>query len=103
MDHGGRFRRLQQRISEHRLDVLLVGHLPNIRYLCGFTGSAGLLLVTDNDKILFTDGRYTQQAREEAKAVKVKIVKKPALLAVSEWLARRKNFRRVGIEAAHMT
>ncbi|HZQ17324.1 MAG TPA: Xaa-Pro peptidase family protein [Terriglobales bacterium] len=103
MDHVARLQRLQQRISEQRLDVLLVSHLPNIRYLCGFTGSAGLLLVTDSDRILFTDGRYTQQARDEAKAVKVKIVKKSALLAASEWLAKWKNLRRVGIEAAHMT
>lgn len=103
MNHGVRLQRLQQRLSEQRLDVLLVSHLPNIRYLCGFTGSAGLLLVTDTDKILFTDGRYTLQARDEAKSVKVKIVKKSALLAASDWLLQHKALRRIGIEAAHIT
>jgi Xaa-Pro aminopeptidase len=103
MDHRGRLQRLHERISEQRLDVLLVTHLPNIRYLCSFTGSAGVLLVTASEKILFTDGRYTQQARNEANAVKVKIVKKSALLGASESLSKRKNLRRVGIEAAHIT
>jgi Xaa-Pro aminopeptidase len=43
---------------------LLVSHLPNIRYLCGFTGSAGFLLVTETGSVFFTDVRYDTQSRE---------------------------------------
>lgn len=103
MDHRSRLRRVQSAIAERHLQVLLVSHLPNIRYLCGFTGSAGLLVVTAKDKILFTDGRYTGQARQEVQSARVKIVKKSALIAVAEWLAKRKHLRRIGIESAHMT
>ena len=36
-----------------------------IAYLTGFTGSAGFLLVLADKAVLFTDGRYTLQAREQ--------------------------------------
>ena len=47
MDFRGRQSRLLAALREHRLDALLVSHLPNVRYLCGFTGSAGALVVMD--------------------------------------------------------
>ena len=47
------------------LEALLVTHLPNIRYLTGFTGSAGLLLLRPDDALLFTDFRYATQAPAE--------------------------------------
>jgi Xaa-Pro aminopeptidase len=48
------------------LDGLLVTHLPNIRYLTGFTGSAALLLIRVDATILITDSRYATQAPSEA-------------------------------------
>jgi Xaa-Pro aminopeptidase len=103
MDHRARLGRLETEIHQNRINVLLITHLPNIRYLCGFTGSAGVLVVADRNKTLFTDGRYTEQAKQEAKGAKVRITKKSPLLGVAEWLAGHKSLRRVGIEAAHMT
>jgi Xaa-Pro aminopeptidase len=47
------------------LDGLLVSHLPNIRYLTGFTGSAALLLVRKDDAVLVSDFRYSAQAPAE--------------------------------------
>lgn len=47
------------------LEALLVTHLANIRYLTGFTGSAGMLLVRADTTVLFTDFRYATQAPEE--------------------------------------
>ncbi|HEV8263362.1 MAG TPA: aminopeptidase P family protein [Gemmatimonadales bacterium] len=51
------------------LDALLVTSRPNIRYLTGFSGSAGLVVVTRADLLLVTDFRYDEQARAEAAAV----------------------------------
>ena len=102
MDHNSRLRRVQSAIEQRRLDALLVTNLPNVRYLCGFTGSAGLLVVTARDQVLLTDGRYTEQARQEVKGAKVNIVKKSALGAAAEWLQKHPSLRRIGIEAAHM-
>ena len=108
MDHKGRLRRLQQELSRHRLDSFLVTHAPNIRYLCGFTGSAGVLLVNERGSVLFTDGRYISQAREEVDGPKVAIGRKAPLLAAASWLVtRRKKLARaagvLGFEAEHMT
>src|SRR5579872_6386313 len=103
MDQNSRLQRTQVAIEQRRLDALLVSYLPNIRYLCGFTGSAGVLVVTARDKVLFTDGRYTEQAKQEVKGAKVKIVKKTALAAAAEWLQKQRGLTRIGIEAAHIT
>jgi len=56
------------------LEGLLVQSLPNIRYLTGFTGSAGLLLVRPPDLVLITDFRYAAQApRETGDTARVEI------------------------------
>ena len=47
------------------LDALLVTHLPNIRYLTGFTGTAALLLLTRDRAVLVSDFRYESQATQE--------------------------------------
>ncbi len=110
MDHKGRRLRLQKALPAHGLDGLLVTHLPNIRYLCGFTGSAGALLLTQAGSVFFTDGRYTVQARAEVKAAKLVIASKAPLATAAAWLsahqqggARRAAPFRVGIESEHMT
>lgn len=48
------------------LEALLVSHLPNIRYLTGFTGTAALLLLRQDGAVLLTDSRYATQAPAEA-------------------------------------
>jgi Xaa-Pro aminopeptidase len=106
MDHKGRLKRLQQVLPSQKLDVLVVSHLANIRYLCGFTGSAGLLLVTEKKAVFFTDGRYTLQAKEEVQGARVVIGSKPPLNAVGEWLAKNRQGTgraRIGIEGEHLT
>ncbi len=55
------------------IDALLVTHLPNIRYLTGFSGSAGLLLVRSAGPMLITDFRYAVQAPLEAPGIEVQI------------------------------
>ncbi|HEU5217855.1 MAG TPA: aminopeptidase P family protein [Gemmatimonadales bacterium] len=63
---GERQAALRRRLLDLGLDGILVTHGPNIRYLTGFTGSAGILLVTDARTILITDFRYAEQAPAEA-------------------------------------
>jgi Xaa-Pro aminopeptidase len=96
-----RIGKLQSAIEEHRLDALVVSHLPNIRYLCGFTGSSAVLLVKGDVAVLFTDGRYTQQVRDEARGAKV-VITPMNLEACGEWL-RKSRSRRVGIEGEHFS
>jgi Xaa-Pro aminopeptidase len=56
---------LRERLAADELDGLIVVHLPNIRYLTGFTGSSGILLVLRAATILVTDFRYEAQAPAE--------------------------------------
>ncbi len=51
------------------LDALLVTSRPNIRYLTGFSGSAGVAVVTRGEVLLVTDFRYDEQARQQCGAV----------------------------------
>jgi Xaa-Pro aminopeptidase len=106
MDHGARLQVLSRALDRERIDFLLVSHLPNIRYLCGFSGSAAQLLVGSNGATLFTDGRYTAQAREEVNDARIVIQRKAPLVAATEWIASHKGAARrqiLGIESEHMT
>jgi Xaa-Pro aminopeptidase len=104
MDFQARQKRLREHFASVRLDALLISHLPNVRYLCGFTGSAGLLLVEEAGSVFFTDVRYDTQAHDEVKGAKVVIARKAVVTALGEWLARRKRARgrTVGVEAEHV-
>ena len=91
MDYSGRQKTLREQLATTRFDTLLISHLPNIRYLCGFTGSAGLLLVEEGGCVFFTDVRYDTQAGEEVKRARVVIARKAPLTAVGEWIAARRT------------
>ncbi|MGC2152221.1 MAG: Xaa-Pro peptidase family protein, partial [Terriglobales bacterium] len=94
MNHAARVRRLQTDLSGSKLDFLLVTHLPNVRYLTGFTGSAAALLVGPFGATLFTDGRYIAQAKQEVANARIVIGNKSPMFAAAEWLgARRKSSR----------
>jgi Xaa-Pro aminopeptidase len=66
-DHRpARQRAVRDVLARDGLDALLVTHLPNIRYLTGFSGTAALLLVRPEEAVLVTDFRYAAQAPQEA-------------------------------------
>ncbi len=85
------------------LQGLLVTHLPDLRYLCGFTGSSAALAVTRRSARLFTDGRYKAQAAEEVQAAQVQIMPSmPAVTAV-QWLAAQPGVEFAGFDPAWTT
>ncbi len=57
--------RVAARLAEHELDLLLVTHLVNVRYLTGFTGTNGLAVVGHDTRRFLTDSRYVERARGE--------------------------------------
>jgi Xaa-Pro aminopeptidase len=71
MDVAGRLPRLRASLAGAGAEALLVTRLVNIRYLTGFTGSAGLLLVRRDDLVFVTDGRYRDQAADQLAAAGV--------------------------------
>ena len=95
--YGDRRRRLTAQLEELKLPALAISHLPNIRYLTGFSGSNALLLVSESDSILYTDPRYDLQAHAECNC-KVRVVTGPLWAALGKTLARRR-VRALGLES----
>jgi Xaa-Pro aminopeptidase len=74
-------------MKQRGIDSLLVTHLPDVRYLCGFTGSNAFLAITAKRAAMFTDGRYIAQAHKETSAARVVIADKSARDESCRWLA----------------
>jgi Xaa-Pro aminopeptidase len=68
-----RLSRIRDLIEDYDAEALLVSSLPNIRWAVGFTGTNGLLLVDKERALFVTDGRYTEQARQEVEGAEVLI------------------------------
>jgi Xaa-Pro aminopeptidase len=94
---------LKTALGAEGLDGLLVTHLPNIRYLTGFTGSAALLLVRTDATILISDFRYAAQAPAEVgSAAVVEIDQRSVWERLGRLLAARQTGG-LGIEAQSLT
>ncbi len=64
---------LRLKIAKERLDGLVITDLANIRYLIGYSGDNGLLILTKNTSLFFTDFRYQEQSKREVKNATIKI------------------------------
>ena len=98
MDYAGRQKTFQQTLVDEELDGFVVTHPANLRYLCGYTGSNGLLLFLAGRRVFFTDGRYTQQAREEVEGTRV-VIARGSLLAEAAKTIAKLNSAAIGFEA----
>lgn len=103
MDHSRRFGLLRRRLTGTGVSGLLVTHLPDVRYLCGFSGSSAALAITRRAARLFTDGRYRTQAAQEVKAAKVEIVSGAAAVAAVQWLSAQPGVQGVAFDPACTT
>jgi Xaa-Pro aminopeptidase len=109
MDVAGRVQRLRAALGDAGCDALLVTNLTNIRYLTGFTGSAGLVAVPADETgevVFVTDGRYGDQAAEELDhaGVAARIEVGTTNAAQQEALsAALRNVGRLGLEAHNVT
>src|ERR1700686_623204 len=97
-----RLKRLRQTLDTSGAGTLLETHLPNIYYLCGFSGDSGALLVDSTSATLFTDGRFAIQAKEETRGIRVHIHKGSLLDAVGQHL-RAKKRQRVAIAPSRLS
>ena len=74
LEHGSRVRAVQERLAESHDDALLVIDLTDVRWLTGFTGSNGWVVVRPGQLVLGTDGRYGERARAETAGSGSKVV-----------------------------
>jgi Xaa-Pro aminopeptidase len=96
-----RRQRLREVMAASDVDGALVTHLVNVRYLTGFSGSNGALLVTHDDAVLATDGRYETQVGEQAPDVRL-VVDRELVRALTGY-ARGANLHRLAFEDHHLT
>ncbi len=99
-----RLARMRAEMVTHGLDAALVAHGPNVRYLSGFSGSSGWLIVLPEETGLITDFRYEEQAVDEVAGVAEVIPVRDGLLSgLAQRLENRSQVRKVGFEAGHVT
>ncbi|MDI6637547.1 MAG: Xaa-Pro peptidase family protein [Bacillota bacterium] len=61
-----RIAKLRESLREHEIDALLVTRPENRRYMTGFTGSSGYVVISQNHAVLITDFRYIEQATSQS-------------------------------------
>lgn len=94
--------KLRAKLSEKELDAIIITQAENRRYLSGFHGTAGYLIITQNQAILATDFRYIEQAKTEAPDFKIHRI----IRGVKDWLpalANELQIKRLGFEGENVT
>lgn len=102
MDHAARRERLAPRLDELGIDALLVTRLVNVRYLTGFTGTNGQLVVGPHFGVFLTDSRYEDQSKRQVSGLALEVYPhrfSQALAAVSS----ANGIKRLGFEATGVT
>jgi Xaa-Pro aminopeptidase len=98
-----RINRLQKIIQKENLDLLLVTSLPNIRYLCGYTGTNGLVLISPHEFLFLTDFRYKEQASEQVKYLKVVIAERELILSLPPLSLLKPKRLKLGFEQNYLS
>jgi Xaa-Pro aminopeptidase len=88
-------------LAQHELDGILISTPKNRRYLSGFTGFTGYLLISKNQAELATDSRYTEQATEQAEDFQV-VPDQSGWNWLVESL-KKSGLHRLGFESEHLT
>ncbi len=102
MSLKNRLSKLRQKLTESEVDALLISQPENRRYLSGFDGSDGFLLITPQNTILATDFRFIEQARRQAPDYQIFQITND----IADWFPRlvaEFNLTRLGFEAGHIT
>ena len=108
LDHVSRVERLRAGMPAAGIDALLVTSLTNVRWLTGFTGSNGWVLITPHEMTLITDGRYGDQSREQIAASGVEAdvaigATRALMTGLLDAAMIAGHVSRLGFEAAHLS
>jgi Xaa-Pro aminopeptidase len=95
-----RISKLLEIIQDKNLDAIFINHLPNIRYLTGFSGSSATVLLTKDKHFFISDFRYKTQSDNEVKGFQICInyEKETELIRIIDEL----RIKTIGFESTHM-
>lgn len=104
LEVSGRAPRVLAALGDAGCDAMLVTNMLNVRYLTGFTGSAGMLVVSGDGLVFITDGRYGDQAGIELEAAGIAARIEVAKGGSRDLLvAATRDVARLGLEAQNVT
>jgi Xaa-Pro aminopeptidase len=98
---NNRLLKLRRKFEANKIDAVFITQAENRRYLSGFDGSAGFLIITGKKAVLATDFRYTEQAIAEAPDFEIL-----RIASRLDWfpdLLGELGIKRVGFEACHVS
>ena len=96
--------RLRKRLEEKGVGAAMISNMDNVRWVTGFTGSSGLVVVDGNDGVFITDSRYDQQAREQVPDLDVYIYSNPQTMAqAAVEFAKKLGAGSVAFESEHVS
>ena len=94
--------KLRTALAENNLDAILITSPINRRYITGFTGSAGAVIISEKNAVFITDFRYTEQAEAQAEGFNI-IEHKEGIVAEIQKQLKGSNIKRLGFEKDHTT
>lgn len=94
--------KLRTALAENNLDAILITSPINRRYISGFTGSAGAVIISEKNAVFITDFRYTEQAEAQAEGFNI-IEHKEGIVAEIQKQLMGSNIKRLGFEKDHTT
>lgn len=100
MNYASRLAALRAAFKTYQCDAIVVSNLTNVRYLCGFTGTAGMAVITANTAHFITDFRYQEQAALQVPSEYTIVVAKKGLWFEAVKILKNKATK-VGFEAEH--
>jgi len=100
--NAARVENLRHRLAEERLAGIYVTNLTNVRYLSGFTGSAGSCFISEQEAVFISDGRYDTQSRQQVQEMEILISNDPHIkvLASKDMIAKG---QRIALEGDEMS
>jgi len=99
-NYNKRILSVKEKLNENNLNGIYINNLTNVRYLTGFTGSAGSVLILEEEQYFFSDTRYDEQSKEQIKNCQIHMIKTGYEQTIKE-LNILKNDMKIGFESEH--
>ncbi len=103
VNYRSRIRRLQADLDRNRIDAALITSPASVRYLCGYSGTEGTLLVSPRSATFFTDFRYSEYASALLANTRVELVVFSDKLGSLEDAMKASGLKRIGVEEEHLS
>ncbi|MBE0646086.1 MAG: aminopeptidase P family protein [Bacteroidetes bacterium] len=96
-------RTIQRLLRADGPDALVISHMPHVRYLTGFTGSNGWLLLRPGSALFMTDPRYREQASQEVRGMRTQVIFGRTFSTALQEMRLHEKIGTLGFEADHLS